>query len=670
MMTIKKFPFGNRFFKEIRDENLLYADKTEYIYHLVRKPRGNYFLSRPRCFGKTLLLYTFKELFSGNRDRFKGLWIDQSDYTFPQHPVILLSLSMDARSPEIVKESLYAKLMDIAFRENLNIEKAPLPEYFRRLIEALYHKNNNTKVVILIDEYDYPVSRAINDVKLAQANADIVGAFFAVLKDPLATNFIRFTFITGIARYPLTFMGPNLNHLLEISLDPKYAGICGFTIEEFDSLFADRMESTLAKLKNDERLPLSATVEDLKAKIHYWYDGYSWGGQTRVLNPYTILRFFYYGSFNNYWFQSGRPTNLTTMIQSKPIDFIIPRFDSYSFNDLEWSELNNLQVVPFLFHSGYLTIDKISNTSSANFSTSYSFRLPNNEVSSSYYRDCFKVIFGSKSDLDISTKAKELKEAFLTKNAPAVSDIFSAFFSAITSLHRLDKEQSFHSVIQSILLALNFKVLSELSGTIGRLNLCLELPDQVYLNIQLKYCPMTETLTKKEINMVLATYAISTFPDDITNQALSMAVQRKLKFKGTDQLLTELSAKNLEKADKDRLMAQAGKEKILTEDEVALVLANFYRSQISNNEIDKILSQEITDYNNQEGQIDELLSKATHRALKDIAEKDYHGVVKLRAKKIIDLGLAVYGRGTQVKAAFGPRETVTHGIGTKKNNII
>jgi hypothetical protein len=158
--------------------------------------------------------------------------------------------------------------------------------------------------------------------------------------------------------------GPN--HLNDISLDPNYAGICGFTLDEFDSLFADRLETTLTSLKKTGRTESTATISDLRAEIFHWYDGYNWTGETRVLNPYSILNFFKNNAFGDYWVQSGRPGHLTALIKARPLDFLEPRLESYLATEIRKSDLSQLEAGPVLFHSGYLTLDKIKLTQVVN----------------------------------------------------------------------------------------------------------------------------------------------------------------------------------------------------------------------------------------------------------------------------------------------------------------
>jgi hypothetical protein len=214
-------------------------------------------------------------------------------------------------------------------------------DYLENLVIAL-QKTANSEVVLLIDEYDAPVTRNMGNQELALANAKVLHDFFAALKNPNIKENSRFTFVTGITRYALSSLDSGPNHLNDISLDPEYGGICGFTLEEFNSDFANGLEPTLEILKKTGRIKSSSTVADLIQEIYRWYDGYNWGGETRVLNPYSILNFFKKNEFDTYWAQSGRPGHLKAIIKSKRDDFIKLKLDPYVSDQIRNPDLTVL----------------------------------------------------------------------------------------------------------------------------------------------------------------------------------------------------------------------------------------------------------------------------------------------------------------------------------------
>ncbi|MDR1109636.1 MAG: AAA family ATPase, partial [Deltaproteobacteria bacterium] len=496
---------------------------------------------------------------------------------------------------------------------------------------------------------------------IAQANAKILHDFFATLKDTDVAPKINFTMVTGITRYALTSMDSGPNHLNDISLDSNYAGLCGFTLEEFDSLFGDRLETTLSRLKQAGRMESSASLDDLRASMLRWYDGYNWGDQTRVLNPYSILNFFDNNKFDSYWIQSGRPGHLTALIRARPMDFLEPKLESYLSADLRKSELTQLQAVPVLFHSGYLTIDKITNIPVVSQKTkeketieSYSFRLPNHEVSSSYNKDCFSAVFGLKDANALETKGDDLRAAFLARDAQKVSAIFSDFFSPVSYHQRPKEEKTFHAFVQLLLMAMGFNIQSELPGAQSRLDLCLELPDGVYVIIELKYCQSQTKLKPAEEEEALAVAAIDLVSKEARNESLARLAKRKLDRIELFQIISEDSYDNATKEEKDTILAKAAMKSFPRVD-TDKVLADTAKTHLSSEELQEALYMVGNKPSPSNDEIDSVLSKAAQKALKDITERDYQGLLRHKAKEIIDLGLAVYWHGSQVKAAFGTK---------------
>jgi hypothetical protein len=653
-MTAEGLSLGNISFNTIIDNHLLYADKTKYIYELLESHNESFFLSRPRRFGKTLLLRTIKELCTGDRERFKGLWIGQSDYSFIYHPVIYLSMPMESHSPQILRNNIVNSLHTIANNARLDIPVATPGAYLASIVNSLY-QSTNSKVVVLIDEYDAPVTTNMADMTLAKDNAKILHDFFAVLKDVNVSDCIHFTLVTGITRYALTSMDSGPNHLIDISLNPQYAGICGFTIDEFDSLFFNHMESTLLRLKESGVMPPASDSTELKRQIFKWYDGYNWGGQTRVLNPYSILNFFYNDQFGPYWIQSGRPGHLTALIQRRPMDFIAPSLSSYLETELKKTSLNQLQAFPVLFHCGYLTLDTVINSSvtdddNANTVVSYTFKLPNYELNNSYLTDCFCSIFDIKPD-ELTKWGTELKLAFLAKDAETVTQKFKQYLSTNTYYQRLDSEKIFHIFVTSILSCMGFKVLSEVSGPIGRLDISIELPNSIFVIIELKYLQHRINIDSKIENSIVYLYSNKIFSDDECYKFIRNAIISKIGLIKVANLCITNNVDLNNSIEQNRFISSIS-DQFLTQTEIEETIAVEVRRTLSKDEVEQIIRLE-SHKKLSKDQIDAKLTKAAEEALVQIEERDYHGPFTLRAKKFIDLALVLYGDGVTIKAAFG-----------------
>jgi len=318
---MRKMPLGIQSFRKIIEGDYVYVDKTKFVYDLMNDA-SYYFLSRPRRFGKSLLLDTIAEVMSGEKDLFKGLSIHDSDYQFEKHPVIRLDMSNVANeTPSVLKDSLSKALLRQAKREGLCIDYDMPPELFINMIEGL-HEKCGKKVVILIDEYDKPILDRLADIETAEANRDILRGFYGILKsmDP----YLRFTFVTGVSKFTRTSIFSGLNNLRDITMDEDNANICGIEIENLETYFSGHIEA-LASL---DKFKGFASLHD---EILAWYDGYSWDGSTRVINPFSLLSFFAQRRFSGFWYASGTPTFLIRMIKEKPTSYL-------EFKNLEMGE--------------------------------------------------------------------------------------------------------------------------------------------------------------------------------------------------------------------------------------------------------------------------------------------------------------------------------------------
>jgi hypothetical protein len=654
---MRELPLGDQGFAEIIDRDLLYADKTRYIYELLASPKRNYFLSRPRRFGKTLLIRTLKELFTGERRRFKGLWIDRSDYDFPRLPVVYLSLSM--KSTANIEAVLINKLRRITDAHDLRITATPeSSEYITDLVMALHNKYDS-KVAVLIDEYDAPVTRNMDKPELARANADVLHAFFAELKNDDVSERVAFTLVTGITRYALTSMDSGPNHLNDLSLDPRYAGICGFTVDEFEPLFADRLEGTLASLKDSGGMPPSATLDDLRASILDWYDGYKWGGETRILNPYSMLNFFDQAAFGPYWPDSGRPGHLAALIKDRPLDFLEPKLESYLAADVKKTELANLQAVPVLFHSGYLTVDKIipalgpsPAVDGAGDHKRLTFRLPNREVASSYHADCLQVILDLGSAEELKEKGVIFRKALLNRDGETIESELKNIFSAISFHQRPHNEAGFHAIVQTFLMGLNFKVLTEVPGFKGRLDLLVELSDREYVIIELRHLKGEDRLKEAAEDKLLEPLAIERLSNEALDQALMEAFLKKLPPDEKERLFSEKGVKDSPIRERYLDLAKRARKRF-SASEIARVLANKARKELPD-EAEKISREAARNFGLTDERIATKLTRAAQGALRDIVTRGYHGVIGHMAKSITDLGLAIFGYGDHVRVVFGP----------------
>ncbi|MCF7800199.1 ATP-binding protein [Candidatus Babeliales bacterium] len=379
---LKKLPIGIQGFRQIVETDYLYVDKTECLYNLIKSGQV-YFLSRPRRFGKSLTCSTLEEIFAGNKELFKGLWIYNSDYVWKKHPIIKISFSSIAHdTKENFIYSFSRDLERIGSKHNTDISsEKTINDKFKNLIE--YFKNNfENRPVLIVDEYDYPLVSNITDLKLANELRDVLQAFYNTVK--ACSENLRFIFITGVSKFSKTSIFSSMNNLKDISLDERVATSFGYTKKEILENFTDY----IARFAEKKRI----TKKQIMQELTDWYDGYCFREPIeieqheaekikkieegyKIYNPFSILLALDAQSLKNYWFQSGTPTFLIKLIKEQNY----PLFDIENaiINEANMGtyEIGQVPLENLLFQTGYLTI-KEYNSKTFNFTLTY----PNHEV--------------------------------------------------------------------------------------------------------------------------------------------------------------------------------------------------------------------------------------------------------------------------------------------------
>ncbi|MDR1039590.1 MAG: AAA family ATPase [Deltaproteobacteria bacterium] len=502
----KVLPPSGSTFREIIEGGFLYADKTKYIYWLVKRYKSC-FLSRPRRFGKTLLLDTIRELFQGDRELFKGLFIEnKSDYAFEKHPVLRFSMGY---AKLLAKKDLEDRIeYDLRFAAKNERVKLSAKTYGEMLGELLYgiSVKYRASAVILIDEYDSPVARHISNPELASDFRDVLHEFYSALKQNFM--YIRFSILTGTTRLAFTASDSGPNSFKDISLKPEFAGICGFTVPEFNKIFKNRFSKALKGLKKIGDIGQDAERETLKAKILEWYGGYNWLGKDQVLNPYSIINFFDDERLCAYWPSSGHPSRLSALMRERPLDFIRPKLDSYFVDDVRSIDINSLEAVPVLFHSGYLTIDHRirKNKQTIDGKTvddeTITFRFPNREVSLYFTSFCVEQIFCLQIGV-IRDLVMKLPGALLREDSEVIADALHNLLAGPMSHMDESPENRYRSMLHVALLAAGLEVIGETHGK-SRSDSLVLLADKVRVVIGLKYCKAVGTTDKERLAEELA----------------------------------------------------------------------------------------------------------------------------------------------------------------------
>ncbi len=459
-MTRRRLPIGIQTFREMREENYYYVDKTPYIRRMIDEGK-HYFLSRPRRFGKSLFLDTLKELFEGNEPLFVGLHIhDHWDWSV-RHPVIRLSFGRgNFKEPGYLQTNLMAQLDAVERREGTKSEYATAPERFAYLIETL-HDRAGQPVAVLVDEYDKPILDALEVPEVARANRDFLRGLYATIKDSDAH--IKFTFLTGVSKFSKVSLFSGLNNLKDITLDARYSAICGYTDADLDTVFAPELPGLD------------------RNQIRDWYNGYSWLGEEKVYNPFDILLLFDKHQFGAYWFETGTPTFLVNTLVDRGVSAI--DLDNMLGSDelLSTFDVDDMATQALLFQTGYLTIH---HTEPRGNRTYYRLSYPNQEVRQSLNESLLNHLTGSPAQQ--AEHSARLYDLLLVNDFAGLENLFKAFFASIpyqwhTNNEIANYEGYYASVFYSYFASVGLDIVVEDSSNQGRLDMAVRFNNNVYL---------------------------------------------------------------------------------------------------------------------------------------------------------------------------------------------
>lgn len=335
---MKKLPIGIQTFSELIENDYVYVDKTRLIYHLISTGKY-YFFARPRRFGKSLLVSTLANIFSGNKSLFAAFAINALPYDWKQYPVIKISLSdMPCTTPQELIRGLKLFLQNIAQQHQINVDIELSPgEMLQKIVVALSQKEH---VVILVDEYDYPILKHIHNMAVAEEMREVLKNFYIVIKG--LDQYLKFVFLTGVSKFSKTSIFSGLNNLNDISLDDSYNELLGYTYNEIVTNFQPYLQGA-AHYNN-------CSIEDLLAQITEWYDGYFFAHKMdatkKMYNPYSVLLFLSQKNFSNYWFTTGTPIFLINLLKSK----------QYPLQDFEAIQATQSELSQFEIENIYLKL--------------------------------------------------------------------------------------------------------------------------------------------------------------------------------------------------------------------------------------------------------------------------------------------------------------------------
>ena len=468
---MKKLPIGIQTLSKIIEGDFVYVDKTEIAYNLIQKA-GYYFLSRPRRFGKSLFLDTLKDIFEGKKELFKGLYIyDKWDWEV-KYPVLRISLGSGViKTIENLQHHLRGILADV--EEDLLIEckkTVNVKDCFKYLIKASFKKYNQ-KVVILIDEYDKPILDNITDEvtpvstgtnrDVALEMRDAMKDFYGVIKDN--DTYIQFVFITGVSKFSKMNLFSGLNNLNDITLDEKYATICGYTHNDLLTVFEEHLRGV-----------------DME-KVKKWYNGYNYLGD-KVYNPFDILLFIDKNfEFSNYWWETGNPSFLIDMLKTQ--NYYIPELENFVANKeiLNTFDIDKIELVALLWQTGYLTITEKTSTP---FGIKYRLNTPNREVQTS-----LNSLFINYLTKQVTEKLKFQEKLYNMLDKPDLDGFKDALFSLFASIpysnftnSKLPEYEGYYaSVVYAYLASIGLDIIPEDITNLGRMDLSVKLEGKVFI---------------------------------------------------------------------------------------------------------------------------------------------------------------------------------------------
>ena len=462
----RKLPIGIQTFSDIRTQGYLYVDKTALVWQIANSGKP-YFLSRPRRFGKSLLLSTFEAYFEGRKDLFEGLAIEQLEEKWEKHPV--LHLDLNARKYErpedlVAMLNQYLEKWEARFGDE---KKGRAPEErFEYVIRRAYEQTGKG-VVVLVDEYDKPLLQCLHNEELLEAYCSMLKAFYGVLKS--ADKYLRFAFLTGVTKFSQVSVFSDLNQLNDISLDYDSGTLCGITHEELVNTFSPEIEM-LAKangLSNEE------AIEQMTQQ----YDGYHFHPYADgVYNPFSVLNAFYKKEFGNYWFQTGTPTFLVKSLLKSDYDLrtLMDGVETPAINFSEYrADTDN--PIPLIYQSGYLTIKEYDKR----FKT-YKLGFPNDEVRYGFLNflvPFYTPITDDKKNFYIGQFIKELEQG----EVDAFMQRFEAFFADFPYELNDKTERHYQVVVYLIFKLMGQFTQAEVRSAKGRADAIVQTPKYIYV---------------------------------------------------------------------------------------------------------------------------------------------------------------------------------------------
>jgi len=490
------YAVGVQMFDWIRERGSVYIDKTEYVWKMVSTDAVNFFLSRPRRFGKSLLVDTLRCYFEGRKELFEGLYIYNKEKEWKKYPVIRLDLSNGKYyEKERVHGTISGLLRDHEKKWNVTVyDEYNYDDRLKNIIHAAYEQTGE-RVVILIDEYDAPMLDSISDPDLQDYIRNRVRNLFSPLK--AQAQYLRFVFLTGISKFSQLSVFSELNNLQQLTFAQEYEGICGITEEELLTQMKPDIELLTEKMdKTYSRWGLHYTYDDVVAKLKETYDGYHFSVNfTDIYCPWSLVNAFAMGDIMNFWFSTGTPTMLVNVMRQTGITLQQIEHFRAKLSRFDAPTERISDPIPVLFQSGYLTLKEYDP-----FEQEFTVGFPNGEVREGFALSLYKYYMedyvGSQDALGSTFKKLRRRDITIEEFIESVRRWYAGIPYSITD--RNQNEQLYQSLIYAALMAEGADVEAESQTSDGRMDIALKLPYAIYI-IELKYGKTVDEATDQII---------------------------------------------------------------------------------------------------------------------------------------------------------------------------
>ena len=466
MEQVRKLPIGIQSFEKLRTQGYMYVDKTAVVYQIASTSIP-YFLSRPRRFGKSLLLSTFEAYFEGRKDLFEGLAIAGLETQWEKFPVLHLDLNAEKYDSVKGLDSILSRYIE-QWEDKYEKEEREqtLSDRFAGVIRRAYEKTGKG-VVVLIDEYDKPMLSAILDEKLSDEYRKTLKAFYGVLKS--SDRYLRFAFLTGVTKFAQVSVFSDLNQLVDISTKPEYASLCGITKDELLQVFTPELKILAGKQ--------NMTFDEAVEKMTQQYDGYHFAPDVEgMFNPFSVLNSLRFSDFDSYWFQTGTPTYLVDLLKESDYDLRL-LMEGIELEQSAFMEyrVNVKNPIPMIYQSGYLTIINYDRKFGL-----YTLGFPNDEVRYGFLRfllPYYTSVTNDESGFHIAKFYREL----VAGDTDAFMERLKIFFAKIPYELTNNNERHYQAVFYIVFTLIGQYIDAEVSSASGRADAVVKTKDYIYV---------------------------------------------------------------------------------------------------------------------------------------------------------------------------------------------